>query len=607
MSTAPDVARANGKAPAASKERGRGSARPLILVSEPTDAEYLRGLGLDAACLADGPGVAFRDVVVAYNPNDGYAAERATSAARYAAGGGAGSVRMLALEGPRLHTVAAIVAGRKLTSAGLAAELGRATPWRPPTKATRAENLPEFSNFVVEGEGRDERKRALTMFDLDASLRRVADGWPKRVGDVLFVEGEGRKPRYLKTPASLFAWLDRRCRVNWTKGASFISQERFFEDRRAEAEAFDVIEGLPHFPPAPGVYYMHEPIPEGDGSKLERLLDFFAPETPHDRQLIKALILTLFWGGPPGARPAFIIQGPKDDGERMGVGVGKSKGSQILAEELVGGYVSLDQREPDIEALKTRLLSNESGRKRVGLVDNLKTHKFSCGGLEGLITDSNLSGRALYSGEGARPNRMVWIFTVNGARVSKDIAERSIFVRLARPKYRPGWETEVRTFIRENRQAIMADVRLALESPGDEAFASRDAPIRWADWCREVLSKVEYPSSVVTLAAARQSEHDADSEGRAALIDHFRERLAERGHDPDTCKVLIPNAYAYTWVEEATRRKRDMDSVVGYLEGLAVPELRKGKSGPTRGWVWTGPQSERTYAERLANSAWAPK
>lgn len=582
---------ANGKA-----ENGRS--KWLVYVPKDTDAEYVRGKGIDAQPwdAIDTGKLDRSSVAILFNSANDYQAEHARQIAMVANRWGAKPVRLVGVAGNRLYSLAAVVA--KWNAAKIMEEIKAGEDYRPPVKVEDPDDLPEFGNFTVQGTGKDERRIPLSMFNLDNLLKKVGEGWPKRVGDVLFVEAEGFKPRYLRSPAALFAWLDRRAKVSWTKGAAFISQERFFEDRRAEAEAFEAIESLPHFPPADGVYYMHPPVPKSDGSKLERLLDFFSPATPLDRHLIKAKLMTWFWGGPAGGRPIFVIEGPGAPGD-AGRGVGKTTLSTMLADELAGGYVDVGQGEPDVEAVKTRLLSSEAGRKRVAVLDNLKSHKFSHGGLEGLITNPHISGRQLYVGEGGRPNHLSWVITVNGGRLSKDLAERSIVIRLARPTYRADWDSSVRAFIRSHRWEIIADIGDALR--GTSLLGDSGATTRWAVWERDVLGKFDDVIALQGLLKERQGDSDADDQVRTDVIAFLRERLEERGHDPDTCRVRLPRNVVGDWVDAATRRKRDLDSLVGFVDGLAIPYLRDKKSGKFRGWEWRGPDCQRLQAVDLGD------
>ena len=125
--------------------------------------------------------------------------------------------------------------------------------------------------------------------------------------------------------------------------------------------------------------------------------------------------------------------------------------------------MTFSQRE-DIAAIKKRLLSPKSKGIRVALLDNLKTLKFSWADLEGLITSPTISGHQMYVGEGHRPNSLVWFLTVNGATLSKDMADRCINIKLGRPEFDPNWEADVRNFIQEYRWQILSEIRSQIES-----------------------------------------------------------------------------------------------------------------------------------------------
>jgi len=46
--------------------------------------------------------------------------------------------------------------------------------------------------------------------------------------------------------------------------------------------------------------YVHRPLQGGDGKALSKLLDWFRPAGPDDRNLSRRSLLTLVWGGKPG-------------------------------------------------------------------------------------------------------------------------------------------------------------------------------------------------------------------------------------------------------------------------------------------------------------------
>jgi len=387
------------------------------------------------------------------------------------------------------------------------------------TKTGNTVNAPVLSNFgtykAMNKDGKEEEfRKSLRIGEIADKLNSLVPGWPKRVEEELFIPSRDHEPVYLGSPQRLIAWVDSLAKVDWTKGSMYITQERFYEHLRMTCERFDAIETLPHWPAIPGIYYMHQAIPK-PVDKLEALLDFFNPASPLDRELIKAMILTLFWGGSPGARPAFLVTGPDQDPEQ-GRGVGKSVLCQILAEELAGGFIEVSPTDA-IADLKTRLLSTESGRRRVVRLDNLKTFKFSWADLEGFITSSTISGKALYVGEGRRPNILVWMITLNGATLSKDMAQRCVQVKLGRPKFKASWESEVREFIKANRWGLIADVRALLEADSPVL----QAETRWGEWERDVLGKTIAWPTIQTEIRERQKTVDDDDDERSHVAEFF--------------------------------------------------------------------------------------
>jgi hypothetical protein len=170
---------------------------------------------------------------------------------------------------------------------------------------------------------------------------------------------------------------------------------------------------------------------------------------------LKAFVLTLLWGGRCGARPAFVFTGHDDRDASRGRGIGKSTIPELMS-GLVGGLVEVSPQS-DIEAIKRRLLSPDAKNLRMARIDNLKTHRFSWGDLEGLITAPIISGHRLYRGEGRRPNTLTWAITLNGASLSTDMAQRSVIIHVQRPAYSENWEASTRQFIETNRWQINSD------------------------------------------------------------------------------------------------------------------------------------------------------
>jgi Primase C terminal 2 (PriCT-2) len=451
---------------------------------------------------------------------------------------------------------------------------------------------PTFSNFrsvsVKDKDGTEKtERRAIRSGQIAEALTSTVGPWPKRVDDSLFIEGADHKPVSLNSTARLFAWIDRAAKVDWTKGSSFVTQERFYEGLRMTVERFDSIETLPHFPPIPRTYYMHPSLPKPTGD-LDRLLDFFAPLTDVDRELIKAFIMTPLWGGQPGSRPAFLVTGPDQD-EEQGRGIGKTTLVQIVADEIYGGAFKA-RLSKDFDDLVTRLLTREARQQRIAMLDNLKTFNFSWGDLEDLITSSTISGRELYVGDSRRPNYLVWVITLNGATLSKDLAQRVIPVKLKRPAFKATWEPSVRTFARDHRTEILADILDLLQNARETITPAT----RWAAWEADVLAATINPAATQKVIVERQGDVDAGNSDRDIVHDYLARQIREAGVNPVTQSTRFNSQTATRWVNEAMNAKHDATRASGFLGGLNISELTRDRSKHGRFWIWCGKEADAT-------------
>jgi hypothetical protein len=130
----------------------------------------------------------------------------------------------------------------------------------------------------VEGDAGDDGRPTLTNADSEGRGRSIDEiavvlgtltgGWPRRIGDRLFARTADARMLDLDSPTKLFAWSDRQARVIWSQGADRVTQERFYEHLRMTAESYVAVETQPHWPPLPGVYYMHPELPEHGGGRL---------------------------------------------------------------------------------------------------------------------------------------------------------------------------------------------------------------------------------------------------------------------------------------------------------------------------------------------------
>src|SRR5262249_15916115 len=143
-----------------------------------------------------------------------------------------------------------------------------------------------------------------------------------------------------------------------------------------------------------------------------------------------------------------------------------------------------------IQALVTRLLSAEGMRRRLVLLDNIKTLRFSWAELEGLITTDVISGHRLYAGEGRRPNTLTYCLTLNGATLSRDMAQRCFIVKIARPSHDGHGEADTVPLIDSKRWEIIGDIVTVLQALAPPLAKNS----RWGAWENDVLARVGNPA-----------------------------------------------------------------------------------------------------------------
>ena len=172
------------------------------------------------------------------------------------------------------------------------------------------------------------------------SLMALTNGWPKIIsGTLCCLKDQDVRP--LKNLAALFAWIRQQHPVDWKRGSGLtVPMDQFFERLLNQKEEYSWVSAYPHFPALAGVYYLTKPPKAKNTGKLDELLDRFCPKTSTDRELIRAFILTLFWGGPAGQRPQFVVVADPSQDDQGGRGTGKTKLVELLA-GLVGGCIDI--------------------------------------------------------------------------------------------------------------------------------------------------------------------------------------------------------------------------------------------------------------------------
>lgn len=447
-----------------------------------------------------------------------------------------------------------------------------------------------IANFTtIEKQGADGKPETFavpkSMETIIGEIKGITNGWPRKIDNMLFVDDEhGISYFDRRTVAGLFGFLRQHAQVKWNRGGDFASQGEVFAEYERTAARYDAIELLPHHPSIAGIYYRCTTPRLGDGSHLSQFLDRFRPETTIDRDLIQAALMTFFWGGPPGCRPAFVITA--DEGR----GVGKTALAKSIG-EIVNGALDVSVGE-DIQTFKTRLLSPMARTARCGLCDNVKTMRFSWAEFEALITSPTISGKQMYVGEGRRPNLLTWMITLNGVSLATDMAQRSVIIKLARGKNDGPWLEETTKFIHEHRQQIIGDILAALQA---KSFPLADYT-RWATWEKDILSRLPEPAEAQRVIIERQGEANSELDEAEIVEQHFSEQLRKLGYDPITAQVRIPVATAARWFGWATGETTKTATASKRLNQL-WQEKQSQRIAPDKSrtygrcFVWTGAEA----------------
>lgn len=451
-----------------------------------------------------------------------------------------------------------------------------------------------FQNYtwaeITDGETMRRVRRGRGGQEMLDELVAYTGGWPRRMGKMLFARGRNGELLWMKQASELFAWIDWQYRLDggrgfdWQAGAGCLSQTEFLEACRIHCEDWKQVELYPHEPAIPGHYYFHPEIPsESDGSALSELVRRFSPATPLDDDLIRLLFTSMFWGGLPGKRPIFVIESARD-ASNGGRGAGKTTLAEFAA-ELVGGYLSISPSER-IEEIHKRLLSSGGLVKRVGLIDNLKSLRFSSSDLEGLITSKSISGRQMFTGEGSRPNTLVWIVTSNMPSLSKDLAQRSVILRVTTPSYDPKWQKSLIEFIGANRWQIVADCLNELRREG--TIREGQQFTRWNEWEQDVLAKAPDPAALASELVSRQQLLDDDREIAEEVTEAICDLLRRKGFKPESDCVLIPSGVLFDEIIKRFAGERvSRTSGSKWLYMLGVTSLSKHDASlPYRGGIW---------------------
>jgi hypothetical protein len=401
-----------------------------------------------------------------------------------------------------------------------------------------------ITNYELSFDNGKPKAMPLSMSEVINRIYAATDGWPRRIGKQLFYDDPEHGICRFQKPDQLFGWLWRYGPPDWKQAANFVSESKVFAELARTSHSYAWLEVLPHYPPLPGHYYCHPQYQPGNGATISELLDRFCPASEMDRYLILAMFASVVWGGGGGSRPAFVVVSD------AGHGVGKSRLIETMSEVFGSEPFRIKQGEP-AEKIATRILTAGTEAKRIVLLDNVKTDRVSWADLESFITAKEIGGHGMYLGEGSRPNNLLWCITLNGPAMSRDMAQRSVIVKLAKPKYGGAWERDTRRFISEHRTQLICDLAGFFEQP--RAILPRYS--RWGEWEENVLARMPGAAEIQAVICERQGLVDADGEESSVVEDHFRHELERLNYAPDEDSVHIPNAIAREWYGAAIGAK----------------------------------------------------
>ena len=370
-------------------------------------------------------------------------------------------------------------------------------------------------------------------------IRETTGNWPRATGGLLFyaeAAREGKLPdmacvRTMSRPDQLFAWIQEKADFRWGEGVAYTASGKHARTPATKGEVFRHISEspetaryatvaiLPHEPPMPGVFYLPVELPRSDGQALTTLLDRLNPETPEDRQLLLAMLMTPGWGGPPGARPTFCLS------SAFGRGSGKTSTAQVVC-DVWGGSFAVSPKE-DAEMVKKRLLGDSGLTTRCVLMDNIRG-KLNSPEIEEMITSKHIDGWRPYFGRFSRPNILTWIFTSNTPKLTEDVAVRSVIIRIGAQRHGVPFVDWWNKWGEENRPALIADLlaRLAGPAKGRLSPANRD---RFQSWQDDVLCRCDDPDRLAALVNDRRDEANDDRRDAVAIAAAVREHIAAKG------------------------------------------------------------------------------
>lgn len=465
-------------------------------------------------------------------------------------------------------------------------------------------NAVDFRNFVPSEVEVIKRGKATTeevktprhITDMVEDIHRRFLKFPKKIGSLMFDhDRDTDEIRHFYRTSELFAWIDTKSKKQtaWARGDSFKTKEEFMAGLHAAAQRFEGVSTVPDYPKRGDIYYKHAPLPPPcpDCSRFETFVNFFNPDGPEHRILMKAMFTAPIWYIRGIPRPLWIVDSPTGQGSGKTIMVG-------LLAYLYGGEmfdIKADDFKLGYQDLVKRLVSASGRERRILCVDNA-TGRFKSPELASLITARSITGKAPYGrGEEARPNNLTYIITVNSADVDMDLASRAFFVHVVASNPTFKWTASVQNYVDAHRLEILSDVISRLRNhtlfPGiapKTRFPEFEGAILQA-WC----DTPEEFAAVLETIHSQRIESNSEEDMARDIEDQFKHNIRSVGLDPDSQAIFIRSQVVDRWVLDCIERHQVVGTPTQMVRNFGKLRLIKQVHPKTKIFPFNGPGRRR--------------
>jgi hypothetical protein len=457
--------------------------------------------------------------------------------------------------------------------------------------------------------------------------------WPINIRDqLLFWDEKNSRPMFIKPDKQALDFFSTLAAKNHTvfweenKAKGFMQRAEFVDGLKKILTCYTGYSDYPHFPPVNGYFYRISIKNKNETTgKLEELLNMLSPASQADRDKIKALFCTLFWGGPQGQRPMFTVVTDAIIGQASGKSTIIEIASQLISGH-TGGYIkfSPESGSLDGEKFKTRILG--SNGQRIIFFDNVRTSVLGSGYLEDFITSKMVSGHKLHIGYDEMPNYFTVCATFNDSMLTRDIVTRSmILVIKPYDKKIDGakWQDDLNNILTKHKEDIITDIKLTLAKESKKLIIPPEPDgFRFQPWARDVLSKCTDDLNILISNNdiaykynAENEEADKLHEDILAQIARYKiDTLLETRHqhlDWDEfplMSVRIAESLFLKWVCESlgfkssrlAKKKLSQLNLPWLAKKDGITEISKSHGG--KFYIYGNPKTQRKLAFKITNS-----